>query len=147
MATLSEQQKDARERILVMALMSGLTASDLTSIGSKIKRQQERAQIESLSAQLHQIEFTHVEHDHFEAQHNGKTITAHRHKPRIDRSNYQDRERFDVKVIGPRGGLLYEHTFVLRDWEISKWPKKLMVKRDSCVTVLAALIHNKTIPT
>ena len=147
MTNLSEQQKDARERILVMALMSGLTASDLTSIGGKLKRQQERAVIVSLSQQLHQIEVVSVTEEVLTVKHNSKTVTATRVPGKNKNRQWHERDRFFVKVVGPKGGIRDIGNLNLRSWDIERWPLKLMVNRNMHLTVLLNQILDGTIPT
>jgi hypothetical protein len=147
MTNLSEQQKDARERILVMALMSGLTASDLTSIGGKLKRQQERAVIVSLSQQLHQIEVVSVTEEVLTVKHNSKTVTATRVPSKTKNRQWHERDRFFVKVVGPKGGIRDIGNLNLRSWDIERWPLKLMVNRNMHLTVLLNQILDGTIPT
>jgi len=144
MARLTEQQKDARERILTMALLSGLTASDLVSIGGRLKRQQERAALISLSEQLHQITHT-VNAKGYTATHNGKIITAVKDTTRKDTWRHS---RYTVEVVGPKGGKKYQNTMALSDYEIThNWPLKLMVGRDRELTSFLKLIHTGEIPT
>jgi hypothetical protein len=147
MTTLSEQQKDARERILVMALMSGLTASDLTSIGGKLKRQQERAVIVSLSQQLHQMEVVSVTEDSMVVKHNSKTVTATKIPSKNGNRQWHERDRYAVKVVGPKGGIKDMGNQNLRNWDIERWPLKLMVNRNLNLTVLLHQILEGTIPT
>lgn len=144
MARLTEQQKDARERILTMALLSGLTASDLVSIGGRLKRQQERAAIISLSEQLHQITHTVVANG-YNATYNGKTITAT--KIRDPKKNTWRGERYDIEVVGPKGGKKFNTTSTLRDYEIDSWPRKLMVGRSHSLTCFLKAILKGDIPT
>ncbi len=145
MARLTEQQKDARERILTMALLSGLTASDLVSIGGKLKRQQERAALISFSEQLHQI--THeVIPNGYKATHNGKTITAIKLK-HVKKDSWRN-DRYEVEVVGPKGGRKWSTTMALNDWEVSSnWPIKLMVGRDRALTSFLKSILKGDIPT
>lgn len=144
---LTAQQKDARERIIVMAMMSGLTEKDFTAIGYQIKRQKERAIVEGLSARYHEVDIVKCEVGLIEAKHNGMTITAVQHEDKRNSRWSTDRDKFDITVLGPKGGEKYKRTHTLRDWEIDRWPKKLMVKRSSHATCLAAMILNDNIPT
>lgn len=144
MARLTEQQKDARERILTMALLSGLTASDLVSIGGRLKRQQERAALISLSEQLHQITHT-ITATGFTATHNGKLITAVKENSKKDswRNN-----RYTVEVVGPKGGKKFQNSMTLNDYEIThNWPQKLMVDRNRELTCFLKSILTGDIPT
>jgi hypothetical protein len=146
MAKLTDQQKDARERILTMALLSGLTASDLVSIGGRLKRQQERNILISKSQELHQMTWQHGL-EGYTVTHNGKTITAQAIKDnRKDRT--WRRERYEIKVVGPKGGVKYHNSMTLSDYDIdNRWPQKLMVNRDRELTALLMKINSGEIPT
>jgi len=147
MARLTEQQKDARERILTMALLSGLTASDLVSIGGRLKRQQERAALITLSEMLHQIPHE-VTSSGYQATHNGKTIIATKVKSANKKETWNHRERYEVKVLGPKGGVKHSVVMTLTDYHVNyNWPVKLMVGRSRTLTAFLKSIHTGDIPT
>ncbi len=146
MSKLTEQQKDARERILTMALLSGLTASDLVSIGGRLKRQQERNILISKSQELHQFTWERVPGG-YTVTHNGKTITATVIKDKRNDRTWR-RERYEIKVVGPKGGSKYHNSMTLSDYDIdNRWPQKLMVARDRELTTLLMKISTGEIPT
>ena len=147
MSVLTQQQKDARERIIVMALMSGLDEKDLCAIGYKLKKQKERAAEEALSARYHEIEVLKHEGDLIEVQYNGMTVTAVQNDSQKNSRWSTDRDKFTVTVRGPKGGVKYNRVLQLRDWQIDRWPLKLMVKRSPQVTALAGMLVNQIIPT
>ncbi len=143
---LTDQQKDARERILTMALLSGLTASDLVSIGGRLKRQQERNVLISKSQELHQMTWQHGL-EGYTVTHNGKTITAQMIKDKRNDRTWR-RERYEIKVVGPKGGVKYHNSMSLSDYDIdNRWPQKLMVNRDRELTALLMKINSGEIPT
>ena len=145
MARLTEQQKDARERILTMALLSGLTASDLVSIGGRLKRQQERNALIAFSQNLQAMQFEIIPNG-YRVKHNGKTVTALKIK------NYKKdawrNDRWDIEVVGPKGGRKMATTMNLNDYEINNnWPIKIMVNRDRHLTCLLKSIYTGEIAT
>lgn len=146
MARLTEQQKDARERILTMALLSGLTASDLVSIGTRLKRQQERNTLIAFSQNLQAMQFEIIPNG-YRVIHNGKTVTALKIK-NYKKDAWRKKYTYDVQVIGPKGGRKLATTMHLIDYEINyHWPIKIMVNRDRHLTCLLKLIYTGEIPT
>jgi len=146
MTKITDQQKDARERILTMALLSGLTASDLVSIGGRLKRQQERNVLISKSQDLHRMTWQNISGG-YTVTHNGKTITATVIKAQRNDRTWR-RDRYEIKVVGPKGGSKYHNSMTLSDYDIdNRWPQKLMVNRDRELTTLLMKIFTGEIPT
>ena len=142
---LQEKQakKDAKEKILMMAGLYGLTHNDLTSIGNRLRNQQIRNAQKAVSDQLMAYEHSYdPKTKTYTVIHQGNVVTA-KHDGRKSTS-YSS--RWEVQIVGPRGKVKFNQTMGLDDYEIRDWPKKFMVNRDFHLTCLLRRINKGDLP-
>lgn len=138
-----EAKKDAKEKILMMAGLYGLTHNDLTSIGNRLRNQQRRNEQKAISDQLMGYQRAYDDKTKtWTVTHQGNVITA-----KLDgRKSTSYSKRWEVQVVGPRGKIKFNQMMSLDDYEIRDWPKKFMVDREFTLTCLLRRIQKGDIP-
>jgi len=140
---LQEKQakKEAKEKILMMAGLYGLTHNDLTSIGNRLRNQQIRNAQKAISDQLMAYEHSYdPKTKTYTVKHQNNVVTAK--MGGIGRNS----KLWEIQVVGPRGKVKRHQTMNLDDWEIRDWPKKFMVNRDFTLTCLLRRINKGDLP-